>query len=139
MNEEKLLLLLNNIVSRIDTMQAEVNTRFDTMQADINARFDRLEIRVDELEAKVDKLEAKVDKLEAKVDKLETSIAELKIGQAELRASQVDVIREVKTIREQTEYLTEASVEVRLNYKTLNAVTKENTYDIAKLKAAVNL
>jgi len=135
MSEEKILLLLNNIISRIDTMQTNINARFDRLEN----RVDELEAKVDKLEAKVDKLEAKVDKLQTKVDRLEADVAELKIGQAELRASQVEVIREVKAIRGQTEHLTEASVEMRLNFKTLNGVTKENSYDIAKLKAAVNL
>ena len=70
-------------------------------------------------------INTRFNKLESKVDKLEEG--------------QTAIVKEVKEIHEQTEYLTEVSAEIRLNLNEISGVTKVNSFDIVKLRAASNL
>jgi len=103
-----------------------------SMQAGINGRLDKIETGQANLTTIMDSLDAKVMRLEAKVN-------DLKAGQTELKATQAEIISEAKAIRGQTEHLTEFEAEIRLNLKSLRGILKVNTFDIAELKAAVNV
>jgi predicted nuclease with TOPRIM domain len=59
------------------TVADEILSRLDALQAEIGSRFDRLEGKVDRLEGTVDRLEGTVDRLEGTVDRLEGKVDEL--------------------------------------------------------------
>ena len=87
---------------------------------------------------KVDSLEARFDSLEARFDSLETKVDSLEIGQKELKSDVKEIKSKLENIYDQTAHLTEFRTEVNTKLDTLKDlenVTKENCYEIAKLRA----
>ncbi|MDR2649563.1 MAG: hypothetical protein LBB94_07595 [Clostridiales bacterium] len=103
---------------------------------------------LDTLIGKVDKLESGQAQTNERLAQLESGQSELKITQAETRADIAVIAHDVKAIWEQTAHLTEFEAEMRLNAEKsdkrfdaiayqlddLTNVTKDNTFDIARLK-----
>jgi predicted nuclease with TOPRIM domain len=58
-------------------MADEILSRLDALQAEMGARFDRLEDKVDRVEVNVDRLEGNVDRLEGNVARLEGKVDEV--------------------------------------------------------------
>ena len=83
-------------------------------------------------------LVSKVENLEAGQAETNVRLEKLEAGQAELKAGMEAITKEVKSIREQTEDLTEFEADMRLSFKELKGVTQVNLYDIASLKHKVS-
>ena len=134
-SEEKIISMLIDLTAKVSDLNHEFTQRLDNLESG-QATLSEM---VDRLEAKSMRLEAGQVKLEVGLAKFETGQAAMQVDIADIKAGQASIAKDVKDIREQTEDLVEFEAEMRLNFKTLKGVSKVNTYDIAELKAAVNL
>lgn len=106
-NEEKILSLLEQMAVRQDLSESILES--------IGSRLERIEFDVSGLKTTVGKLETKVDMLAAKIDAVKSDTA---------------------AIFEQTAHLTEFETKTTLDIADVRAVTRQNSYDIARMKAA---
>ncbi|MCI8554576.1 MAG: hypothetical protein HFJ80_06490 [Clostridiales bacterium] len=93
-NEEKILALLEQMNSRLDTLEqgqadiksdmkerfGQVDTRLDQMDTrldQMDVRFDQVDTRLDQMDVRFDKVDARFDKVDARFDRLEFQAKEL--------------------------------------------------------------
>ena len=63
-----MVVMFNQINTRIDRLQAETNARFDRMQAETNARFDAVNKRFDDVLEAIMSFDRRVSHLEGRLD-----------------------------------------------------------------------
>jgi len=91
-----------------------------------------------EMQSSIHIIGTKVDSLESRFDSLESKVDFLEVNQRELGIDIKEIKSKIEIVYEQTFYLTEFRTEVNTKLdklKDLENVTKENCYEIAKLRA----
>lgn len=122
-------------------METEILKILKEMQGSIQiigTKVDSLDSRFNSLESKVDSLESRFDSLESRFDSLESKVDFLEVNQRELSSDVKEIKSKIELVYDQTAYLTEFRTEVNTKLdqlKVLENVTKENCYEIAKLRA----
>lgn len=91
-----------------------------------------------EMQGSIQIIGTKVDSLESRFDSLESKVDFLEVNQRELSSDVKEIKSKIELVYDQTAYLTEFRTEVNTKLdqlKVLENVTKENCYEIAKLRA----
>lgn len=119
-NEEKILSTLEKLTVTMDTLATTVGTQaarvdaLTTIVGTLATRVDALSTAVQTIQDEQAKTNERLDILEAKVDAVKADTA---------------------AIFEQTVNLTEFKTEITQKVDDMLDITKENTYDIARMKA----
>ncbi len=121
-NEEKILSLLEIVVTRLDGLESKVDT--------IDARITSLESRFDTLESHFDTLESRFDTLESRFDTLETAVVAIATEQSDMKTT-------LTAVFEHTAFLIERQTATDAAVKDLYDIVKQNSLDIVRLKAAM--
>ena len=98
----------------------------------------RLEEQVNGLDVGQSRLEEQVNGLDVGQSRLEETVNGLDVGQSRLEAKVDGLVKTVGAIYDQTANLTEFRTEVNIkleDLKEVKEVTKENCYEIARIKA----
>ena len=134
--------ILKEILNEVKTMKtdlAELKTDVSELKTDV------VEIKTDVAELKTDVSELKTDVAELKTDvsELKTDVAVLKTDVIVLKDTQQGIIKKLDAVYDETANLMEFRIDTTGKLKDITEkmnimedVTKQNLYDIAKLKYA---
>jgi predicted nucleic acid-binding Zn-ribbon protein len=102
-NEEKILSMLETLVTKVDTIE----TRLDGMEAKFEARFDAQDARFDTHDARFDRLERELSEVNRRVTKIEnehgTLLKGLGDGYRALQATTDKILSDVSEIKARQE------------------------------------
>lgn len=128
-NEDKIFEALAMINNRLDG----IDDKFDRIEKKINSineRLDSMDVRFNKVDNRLDVIDARLDGIESGQLTLTAEVSAIRFSVERLE-NRLDEIESKNALRHM-----EIQQSYQQQYNTLENIVKDNTYDIAKLKAA---